>query len=209
MPGDGSGHTMNFNLLGKIAGAIALTVALTGCIDVTMDLEIQNDTTGKATMTSVMGKDFYAMVKASAESGDQSGTDDFCKEEEGTLTELPDGSAQCVQVKEGAFAELADGEDNGLTFTVVSPGVVRVAFKTTDMQGQVTEGAQDEETKAMMAAFFEGHFITVKVGGKKVTDTNMTLAGDSTSAEIKIAFMDLINGTGEMPDEYYAVVDTN
>ena len=57
---------MNFILFGKIAGAVALTVALTGCIDVTMDIEIQNDTTGKATMTSVMGKDFYAMVKAGA-----------------------------------------------------------------------------------------------------------------------------------------------
>lgn len=201
---------MNFSLFGKITGAIALTVALTGCIDVTMDIEVQNDTTGKATMTSVMGKDFYAMVKAGAETGDQNSDADFCKEDEGTLTELPDGSAQCVQVKEGTFAELTEGEgDSGLTYTVVSPGVVRVAFKTTDMQSEVTEGAQDEESKAMLAAFFEGHFITVKVGGKKVTDTNMTLAGDATSAEVKIAFMDLINGTAELPEEYYAVVDTN
>jgi hypothetical protein len=199
---------MNFSLFGKIAGAIALTVALTGCIDVTMDIEIQNDTTGKATMTSVMGKDFYAMVKAGAESGDKSSDSDFCGEDEGTLTELPDGSAQCVQVKEGEFATLSEG-DSGLTFTVVEPGVVRVAFKTTDMQSEVTEGAQDEETKAMLAAFFEGHFITIKVGGKTVTDTNMTLAGDGKSAEIKIAFMDLINGTAEMPEEYYAVVNTN
>lgn len=200
---------MNFNLFGKVAGAIALTVALTGCIDVTMDIEVQNDTTGKATMTSVMGSDFYAMVKAGAESADKSsGSSDFCAEDEGTLTELPDGGAQCVQIKEGPFADITEG-DSGLTFTTVSPGVVRVAFKTTDMQGQVTEGAQDEETKQMMAAFFEGHFITIKVGGKKVTDTNMTLAGDGASAEIKIAFMDLINGTTEMPEEYYAVVDTN
>lgn len=199
---------MNFSLFGKIAGAIALTVALTGCIDVTMDLQIQNDTTGKATMTSVMGKDFYAMVKAGAEGGD-TGSDDFCKEDEGTLTELADGSAQCIQVKEGTFAEIAEGGDGGPTFTVVSPGVVRVSFKTTDMQSEVSEGAQDEETKAMLAAFFEGHFLTMKVGGKKVTDTNMTLSGDGTSAETKIAFLDLINGTAELPDEYYAVVDTN
>jgi hypothetical protein len=199
---------MNFNLVGKFAGAAALTIALSGCIDVTMDIEVQSETTGKATMTSVMGKDFYAMVKASAESGDQSGSDDFCGEDEGVLTELEDGSAQCVQVKEGSFTDLTEG-DSGLSFTVVEPGVVRVSFKTTEMQSEVTEGAQDEETKAMMAAFFEGHFITVKVGGKAVTDTNMTLAGDGKSAEVKIAFMDLINGTGEMPDEYYAVVNTN
>ena len=54
------------------------------------------------------------------------------------------------------------------------------------MKGELdAEGAQDEETKAMMTAFFEGHFITIKVGGKKITDTNMTLAADSTSAEIR------------------------
>ena len=200
---------MNFNLFGKIAGAIALTVALTGCIDVTMDIEIQNDTTGKATMTSVMGKDFYAMVKAGAESGDTSGSDDFCKEDEGTLTELPDGSAQCIQIKEGPFADIAEGDDGGPTFTVVSPGVVRVAFATKEMSSEVSEGAQDEETKAMLAAFFEGHFLTMKIGGKKVTDTNMTLAADGMSAETKIPFLDLINGTAELPDEYYAVVDTN
>ena len=61
----------------------------------------------------------------------------------------------------------------------------------------------------MLTAFFEGHFITMKVGGKKVTDTNMTLSADSTSAETKIAFLDLINGTAELPEEFYAVVDTN
>jgi hypothetical protein len=200
---------MNFNLFGKIAGAVALTVALTGCIDVTMDMEITSDTTGKATMTSVMGKDFYAMVKAGAESGDAS-SDGFCKEEGSVLTELEDGSASCVQTTEGAFADLKMGEEeSGATFTVVSPGVVRVAFKTDDMKSEVTEGAQDEETKAMMAAFFEGHFITMRVGGKRVTDTNMTLSADGTSAETKIPFLDLINGTVELPPEFYAVVDTN
>ncbi len=199
---------MNFNVLAKIAGAVALTVALTGCIDVTMDLQIQNDTTGKATMTSVMGKDFYAMVKSSTEGG---GENDFCKEGEGTLTENADGSAQCVQIKEGTFAEIGEGDGSGPTFTVVSPGVVRVAFSTKDMSGEVNKdaGAQDEETKQMLKAFFEGHFITMKVGGKKVTDTNMTLAADGTSAEVKIPFMDLIEGKADMPDEYYAVVDTN
>jgi hypothetical protein len=198
---------MNFSLFGKVAGALALTVALAGCIDVTMDIEVQSETTGKATMTSVMGKDFYAMVKASAES-DTSG-EGFCEEDDGVLTELPDGSAQCVQVKEGELSAITEGGDGGPTFTVVSPGVVRVGFKTTDMTSEITEDAQDEETKAMMAAFFEGRFITMRVGGKKVTDTNMTLAADGASAEVKIPFLDLINGTADLPEEYYAVVDTN
>jgi hypothetical protein len=201
---------MNFSLFGKVAGALALTVALAGCIDVTMDIEVQSETAGKATMTSVMGKDFYAMVKASAESSDTSSSGEgFCEEDDGVLTELPDGSAQCVQVKEGQLSEITEGGDGGPTFTVVSPGVVRVGFKTTDMTSEITEDAQDEETKAMMAAFFEGHFITMRVGGKRVTDTNMTLAADGASAEVKIPFLDLINGTADVPEEFYAVVDTN
>jgi hypothetical protein len=199
---------MKFSVLAKIAGAVALTVALTGCIDVTMDIQVQNDTTGKATMTSVMGKDFYEMMK----SGGEGSSNDFCKADEGgVLTENADGSAQCVEAKEGAFADITEGGDGGPTFTVVSPGVVRVAFSTKEMSGEMSQdtGAQDEQTKQMLAAMFEGHFITMKVGGKHVTDTNMTLAGDGASAEVKIPFMDLINGTAEMPDEYYAVVDTN
>jgi hypothetical protein len=170
---------------------------------------VANETTGKATMTSVMGKDFYAMVKAGAGSEDAS-SEGFCEEEGSVLTELEDGSAQCVQVTEGPFADLKMGDsESGATFTVVSPGVVRVAFTTKDMSSEISEGAQDEETKAMLTAFFEGHFITMKVGGKKVTDTNMTLSADSTSAETKIAFLDLINGTAELPEEFYAVIDTN
>jgi hypothetical protein len=34
----------------------------------------------------------------------------------------------------------------------------------------------------------------------------MTLAGDGKSAEQVIPFLDLINGTAELPDELYAVV---
>lgn len=198
---------MNF-LFSKIAGAMALTAVLTGCIDVTMDIAVQSDTRGKATMTSVMGKDFYAMVKAGGES-DTAG-EGFCKEQNSVLTENEDGSAACVQTTEGLFSELKLGEgDVGATFTVQSPGVVRVAFKTDDMKSEVSGDAQDEETKAMMAAFFEGRFITMRIGGKTVLETNMTLSADGTSAETKIPFLDLINGTAELPPEFFAVIDTN
>lgn len=198
---------MNFTLFGKVAGAVALSLALSGCIDVTMEVAVQSDTEGKATMTSTMGKDFYAMVKASGES-DTSG-EGFCEETDSVLTENEDGSATCVQVSEGVFSELEVGEGEGATFEVISPGVVRVAFKTENMASEVQDDSQDEETKAMMAAFFDGHFITMRISGKRVTDTNMTLAADGASAETKIPFLDLINGSAEMPAEFFAVVDTN
>ena len=63
--------------------------------------------------------------------------------------------------------------------------------------------------KAMMQQFFEGHAITIRIKGKEVIDTNMTKAGDGKSAEIVIPFLDLINGTVELPPELYATVKVN
>jgi hypothetical protein len=197
---------MKLSSIGKIAGAIALTATLAGCFDITMDVSILSETGGKATVTTVMAADVYAMLKG------ESGSNDFCKEEGAVLTENADGSATCVQTSEGTFAELdLEGED-GATFTVVEPGVVRAAFSTAEMQGDLasTTGAteQDEQTKAMMTMMFEGKTLTLRIGGKKVTDTNMTLSADGTSAEQVIPLLDLMNGTAELPPELYVVVDT-
>lgn len=207
---------MTVRILGRLAGAMAITLALAGCIDMTMDLDIQSDTTGKATVTTLMGADFYPMVKASASGENKSAdTEGFCNEADSTLTENADGSATCVQVREGAFANLMEGEDNGMTITQVSPGVVRVAFDTKSMKGDLAsstgsgEEEMDEQTKAMITGIFTGHTITMRVHGKEVTDTNMELSADHTTAEKAIPFVDLINGTTDLPDELYAVVKTN
>ena len=37
----------------------------------------------------------------------------------------------------------------------------------------------------------------------------MTISDDKSTAEIKIPFLDLINGTANLPEELYAVVKTN
>ena len=50
---------------------------------------------------------------------------------------------------------------------------------------------------------------SVEISGKAISDTNMTLTPDKTAAEIKIPFLDLISGTTKLPDELYAVVQTN
>jgi hypothetical protein len=200
---------MSLNFLGKAAGILALTVGLAGCMDVTMEIDVQTDTTGKATTTSVMGADIYAMVKAGAGSdSEKSGEDGFCKEAGATLTENADGSATCVLVVEGEFDKL-NGADNkdGAKFTVVSPGVVKVSFTTEDMKGELGTDDQDAETKAMMEQFFEGHSITIRIKGKEILDTNMTKTG--SAAEVVIPFMDLINGTVDLPPELYATVKVN
>ena len=45
---------MNFTPIGKIAGVLALTIGLAGCVDMTQDILITSDTTAKATVTTTM-----------------------------------------------------------------------------------------------------------------------------------------------------------
>jgi hypothetical protein len=197
---------MTFGFVTRLAGAAGLTLALAGCIDATVDIEVLSETTARATMTQVMGADFYAMVKMSAEEMESEDADAFCAE--GELTEHEDGSATCVVTEEGTFAELIAGmesEEGGMTFTAAGPGLVRVAFDTTDMAEEVSgEEEMDAETKQMMEAFFTGHNITIKVSGREVVETNMESVDGG--AQKVIPLLDLINGTADLPDELYAVV---
>ena len=199
---------MTLKLISRVAGIAALTVGLAGCMDVTMDVEILSETSGKATTTMVMGADFYAMAKSGMGGGE--GSEGFCEEEGDVLTENSDGSATCTTVKEGSFADLDLGDDDGAKIEVVSPGVVKISFSTADMQSEMGAGdAEDEETKAMMAALFEGHNITMRVRGGEILESNMTIASDGKSAEVVIPFLDLLNGTTDLPAELYATVKTN
>jgi hypothetical protein len=195
---------MKFALIGKIAGALALTMSLAACVDMTQDIKVTSTTTADLIVTTVMSKDIYPMIKAGAAGDD---AEPFCKEEGSTLTENADGSATCVMTSSGAFDELKYDEDDSSskpTFTANPDGTVRVAVETKGMIGDL--GAeQDEQTKAMMQQMFEGHFLTLRFGGSEVVETNMDDLGDGY-AEKKMAFLDLINGTIELPEELYAVV---
>jgi hypothetical protein len=205
---------MTLKTFARLAGVLLLGAGLAGCMDVTAEIDVQSETTGKATTIMTMGAEFYPMLKQMSEAGGEeaSSTDSFCKEEGDVLTENADGSATCTTVKEGTLAEItADGEgpNEDTTFTVVSPGVVRVAFKTNEMKNQVTQGEeQDEQTAAMMKAYFEGHNATIRIKGKRILETNMTKVGDNV-AETVIPFTDLLDGNVDLPDELFAVVDTN
>ena len=217
---------MNFNILGRlagVAGALVITAGLAGCMDVNAEIDVQSATTGKATTSMTIGADFYPMIKQMAASGDASTkTEPFCGKEGEELTENADGSATCVTVKEGDLATLTAGEDGGpsddASFTEVSPGVVKVVFKTSKMKDQVAEGAgggteadeaQAAQALAMIKPYFEGHKISITIKGKKITETNMTASGDGTSATTAIPFNDLLDGKTNVPDELYAIVDTN
>lgn len=193
----------------KLGAMLALGGMLTGCIDADVDVQLTSATTAKATMTQVMGADFYAMIKMNAEQAqgtDAADEDQFCSG--GALTENKDGSATCVTVEAGKFADLTMGsKQQTVVFAPAGPGLVRVSLPTNKMKGEIgADEAMDAETKKMVEAFFAGHGVTIRFSGAAVTDTNMTLSADKTSAETTIKFLDLLQGTGDLPDAYYAIV---
>ena len=71
------------------------------------------------------------------------------------------------------------------------------------------DAAQSAQAMAMIKPYFEGHKISLTIKGKKITETNMTASGDGTSATTEIPFNDLLDGKATVPDELYAIVDTN
>lgn len=204
---------MTLKTISRLAGMLVLTAGLAGCIDMTAEIEVLSETTGKATTTMTMGADFYPMLKQMADAGgkDAKPEDGFCQEEGDVLTENADGGATCTSVKEGELASLAesDGPSEDASFTVVSPGVVRVVFKTSEMTSQLSEGtgAEDPQAAAMMKTYFEGHTATIRIKGKRITETNMTKVGDN-AAEVVLNFVELLDGTAKLPPEFFAVVDT-
>jgi hypothetical protein len=180
---------MNFSPIGKIAGVLALTIGLAGCVDMTQDIKVTSTTTADLTVTTTMSADIYPMIKAGAAGED---AEPFCQEEGSTLTENADGSATCVMTSSGAFDDLKYDEDDSSSkpvFTANPDGTVRVAI----------------ETKGMLQQLFADRYLTLRFGGAEVVETNMDEVGDGY-AEKKLPFLDLINGTIELPEELYAVV---
>jgi hypothetical protein len=192
----------------RLAGALALTIGLSGCIDATLEVAVTSPTSAKGTMTQEMDKAIYDMVEKGKESGAASTGSDFC--EGGKLT-LEDDKAICTIVREGPFPDVTFEDENhtaSVEFSPAGPGLVRVAFPSQALKKQV--GAEqkplDAETRAMLVQFFADHALTLKVSGGVITETNMTIASDGKSASTSIPFLKLIDGTIELPDALYAIV---
>jgi hypothetical protein len=185
---------------------LGMAAGLAGCVDATIDLEVESRTAGKATTTLAMNADVYTLVKMNEERAD----DDPRKQEpfcaDGELNETDDGGADCVFVEEGRFSQLTLGNEPGiLDVTYVSPDLVRIALPLSEMQADL-QTQEDDQSNAVAEAFFSGHSITFRISGGEITDTNMELSEDGSSAEQQVQFMDLINGTGDLPDELFAIV---
>ncbi|WDR06923.1 hypothetical protein PSQ90_05605 [Devosia rhodophyticola] len=196
----------------RIVATAGSLLFLAGCVDATVDIDVISPTTARASMTQVMGAEFYSLIKPDLDKP-MAGTADgkhrmerFCAK--GELVENADGSAACYFSQKGDFATILLGRDQQrVRFTPLGDGLVRVELSLVGIAEEV--GAHrwdDEKTRQMNQSLFSGHTCTLRFGGLEVVDTNMSLSPDKRSAEQVVHFLDLINGTAGLPATLYAVV---
>jgi len=197
---------MNFPLIGRLTGALVLSVGLAGCVDMTNDIYVTSATTARATITTVMGADVYPMIKAGAAGED---SEPFCAEAGASLTENADGSATCIIVSEGSFDQLQfseDSSDSQPTFVTNADGTVRIGVPTGNMMANLGL-SEDPETAAMLQQLFDGRYVTIRLGGAQIVETNMERAPDSANyVEARMALLALLDGTANLPAELYAII---
>lgn len=193
---------MHMPALVRIAGAVALTAALAGCIDVEMDINVLTDNAARGTMTATLDKQMYDMMMAQGGGADT----DFC--DTGTIT-VGDTTVTCVDVKEGTFDELVfDEENDGPQPTIVNEGGgrVRVTIPLSEIPASMGEEAQDPQALAMISAMFQGKNMVIRISGGRILESNLEIAADGQSASLTIPFTDLFSGSASFPSEAYAVV---
>lgn len=194
---------MKTTIFARLGGAVALTLSLAACMDVSMSIDVLSETEAQATMVTAMSPDMYAMVQAQAADGE----DEFCPEGETVETAT---AVECVITERGLFGELnLESEDGGPTIEAIGNGRVRVSFPTGELAAAVSaeSGAeQDPQMMAMMTQMFDGHFITLSVTGGEIVETNMERAEDGVTARHQIPFAALMTGDLDLPEELFAVV---
>jgi len=194
---------MTISLVTRMAGTLFIAGGLAACIDVTVNLEVLSETTGRATTEISMDREFYDLSL-------QQGSGDFC-DEDGVLT-VTDTAATCVTTRTGSFDELlnaANEDEPAPTVVAISPGVLRVTFPTGSLAEDFADDGSDPQTLAMMQQFFEGRTITFRVSGGGIVESNMEIAPDGKSASFVVSLLDLISNTADLPEESYAVVNIN
>ncbi|MBD8066296.1 hypothetical protein IC608_12530 [Devosia sp. PTR5] len=192
--------------LGKIVATLALAAALSACLDATVDVALTSPGAARVSIVETMGADFYAMLDTEAGKDEGDGAE-YCLH--GRLRLDGDGSAICTQVEEGAFETLAaTRRDPGLAFTPAGPNRVRISLPLALLREEIGAGeATDSEGRETIAALFAGRTLTIRFSGKSIVATNMDPADDGKSAQRVLPFLDLINGTGDLPKTLYAVVE--
>lgn len=186
----------------KLGSVAVLALSLSACMDISMEIEVLDESRAKGTMTTTMAADIYQMIETQAVEGEEG----FC--DEGELVESAE-TVSCIVTQSGLFSELDLGEDESSpVIEAIGGGQVRVSFPLGELSEEIGEGmgAEDPEMMAMMASMFEGNMITMTISGGRILDTNMEVALDGQSASYEIPFSALMTGDIILPEEAYAVV---
>lgn len=181
--------------------SILFILPLAACFDVEMSVAFVDDDNVEGTMVMTASPEFYAMTASSG--------DPFC---EGEDVALEDGSHTCTETFSGTIDEILNDPDmgEGMTIERRDGGLVYIAFDLGDLTKDVAppseDGAEAEQMKQMMMASFIGHKIALNIAGGEVIETNGTLSEDGKSARFEIPLETLLEPTGDMPDNFNALV---
>ncbi len=169
---------------------------LAACFDAEMTLVFPDDNTAEATMVMIASGEFYEMSQASGES--------FC--EDGEEAVLDDGRYSCTQTFGGTIDEAVNDPNigEGMTIERRDGGLLFVSYDLTEITADIAppEEAGGEEMMAMMAASFEGHSITLNVGGSEIVETNGEVTPDGKMASFSIPLDAMMTGTTELPPSF-------
>jgi len=186
--------------VGRFVGALIVSVGLTGCAEVSMEVHVLGEDSIRATTVKSMNRDVYDVSQIQNETG-------FC--DDGQI-ELTDIAAICTVVMEGDFASLSIPSPDGSpqpSVVLIDANLVRVTFPTADLENDfgASTGSLDEQEKQIIA-MFAGRSITLTVTGGEIVETNMTLAKDKQSASLEISLTALFAGETDLPTESFATI---
>lgn len=170
---------------------------LAACFDAEMSIAFPDDETAQATMVMTATQEFYEMAVSSG--------DPFC--DGGTETQLDDGRHSCTETFTGSIDEAMADPDigDGMTIERRDGGLLFVSFDLQDVTSDLTDATEQEggeEMKAMLAAAFEGHAITMNITGSDIVETNGQVSGDGKTASLTIPLDTLITGDVELPASF-------
>lgn len=187
----------------KILSVLSLMfiLPLAACFDAEMSINFPDDNTAEGTMVMTASSEFYQM---SLQSGEP-----FC--DGGIEAELDDGSHSCTHNFSGTIDEAINDPDigEGMTIERRDGGLLFVSFDLNDMTADLTSTTEQEggeEMVQMMVAAFEGHAITLHIGGGEIVETNGELSEDGKSASFRIPLDVVITGDADLPQSFDVLV---
>ncbi len=180
--------------------SLLFVVPLAACFDAEMTLTFPDGDSAEATMVMIASADFYEMSATGGEA--------FC--EDGVEEALEGGSYSCTETFAGTIDEAISNPDigEGMTIERRDGGLLFVSFDLSEITSDIVppEEAGGEEMLAMMAEAFQGHAITMNVGGSEIVETNGEVSPDGKMARFAIPLTAMMTGEIDLPASFDVLV---